>query len=220
MADILNYAALKCYRGGNVGHKIAVVIHDRPFLTCQEASVERGFVVWFTGLSGAGKSTLAQRLGSLLRERGLKVEVLDGDIVRTNLSRGLGFSKEDRDTNIRRIGFVCELLARNGVAAIAAAISPYREIRDEVRGKIGDFVEVYVKCPFDVLRERDVKGLYTKALRGEIRNFTGISDPYEEPLNPEVTLETDQQTVEESVASLVASLEELGYLTPARAVVS
>jgi adenylyl-sulfate kinase len=182
--------------------------------------VERGFVIWFTGLSGAGKSTLARRVGSLLRERGLKVEVLDGDVVRTNLSAGLGFSKEDRDINIRRIGFVCGLLARNGVAAIAAAISPYREIRDEVRRNTGDFVEVFVKCPFDVLKERDVKGLYSRALRGEISNFTGISDPYEEPLNPEVTLPTDQQTVEESLASLVAKLEELGYLAPAPAVVS
>ena len=180
--------------------------------------MERGFVVWFTGLSGAGKSTLACELESVLRERGLKVEVLDGDLVRTNLSKGLGFSKEDRDTNIRRIGFVCKLLARNGVATIAAAISPYREVRDEVRRDIGDFVEVYVKCPIDVLKERDAKGLYAKALRGEITNFTGISDPYEEPLNPEVVLETDKQSVEESLATLMARLEELGYLTPARAV--
>ena len=180
--------------------------------------MERGFVVWFTGLSGASKSTLACELESVLRERGLKVEVLDGDLVRTNLSKGLGFSKEDRDTNIRRIGFVCKLLARNGVATIAAAISPYREVRDEVRRDIGDFVEVYVKCPIDVLKERDAKGLYAKALRGEITNFTGISDPYEEPLNPEVVLETDKQSVEESLATLMARLEELGYLTPARAV--
>ena len=180
--------------------------------------MERGFVVWFTGLSGAGKSTLARGLESVLRERGLKVEVLDGDVIRTNLSKELGFSKEDRDTNIRRIGFVCKLLARNGVATIAAAISPYREVRDEVRRDIGDFVEVYVKCPIDVLKERDAKGLYAKALRGEISNFTGISDPYEEPLNPEVVLETDKQSVEESLATLMARLEELGYPTPARAV--
>ena len=175
-------------------------------------------MVWFTGLSGSGKSTLACALESLLRERGLKVEVLDGDVVRTNLSKGLGFSKEDRDTNIRRIGFVCRLLARNGVAAIAAAISPYREIRDEIRRDIGDFVEVYVKCPIEVLVDRDAKGLYERALRGEITNFTGISDPYEEPFNPEVTLETHKQSVEESLAALVDKLEELGYLTPARAV--
>ncbi len=180
--------------------------------------MERGFVVWFTGLSGAGKSTLARGLESVLRERSLKVEVLDGDVVRTNLSKGLGFTKEDRDTNIRRIGFVCRLLASNGVATIAAAISPYREIRDEIRRAIGDFVEVHVKCPLDVLKKRDSKGLYAKALRGEISNFTGISDPYEEPLNPEVTLETDKQSVEESLAALVARLEDLGYLTPTRAV--
>ena len=176
--------------------------------------MERGFVVWLTGLSGSGKSTLACALESLLRERGQKVEVLDGDVVRTNLSKGLSFSKEDRDTNIRRIGFVCKLLARNGVAAIAAAISPYREVRDEVRREIGDFVEVYVKCSLDVLVERDAKGLYTKALRGEISNFTGISDPYEEPLNPEVIVETDRQTEEESLSTLVARLEELAWLTP------
>ncbi|MEE9285402.1 MAG: adenylyl-sulfate kinase [Dehalococcoidia bacterium] len=180
--------------------------------------MERGFVVWFTGLSGSGKSTIASGLESVLRERALKVEVLDGDVVRTNLSKGLGFSKEDRDTNIRRIGFVCQLLARNGVVAIAAAISPYREIRDEVRGEIGDFVEVHMKCPIDVLTERDTKGLYVKALRGEIPNFTGVSDPYEEPLNPEVMLETDKQTEGESLAVLVATLEKLGYLAPARAV--
>ena len=180
--------------------------------------MERGFVVWFTGLSGAGKSALAHRLETVLRGRGLKVEVLDGDVVRTHLSKGLGFSKEDRDTNIRRIGFVCKLLARNGVVAIGAAISPYREIRDELRRDIGDFVEVYVKCPMEVLLERDVKGLYAKALRGEIPNFTGVSDPYEEPLNPEVTLETDKQSPEESLAALVARLEELGYLTPAHTV--
>ena len=177
---------------------------------------ERGFVVWFTGLSGAGKSTLARALESALRERGLQVEVLDGDVVRSNLSTGLGFSKEDRDTNIRRIGFVCKLLARNRVAVIAAAISPYREIRDEIRHDVGDFVEVFVKCPIDVLKERDAKGLYARALRGEIANFTGISDPYEEPLNPEATVNTDRESEAESLAILIAKLEELGYLTPAR----
>ncbi len=181
---------------------------------------ERGFTVWFTGLSGAGKTTIAERLYQVLRERELKAEILDGDVVRTNLSKGLGFSKEDRDTNIRRIGFVCKLLTRNGVAAIASAISPYRSVRDEVRDQIGDFVEVYTKCPLDVLQERDVKGLYAKAIKGEIANFTGVSDPYEEPLNPEVVLETDKETVDESLAKLVAKLEELGYLTPAAARVS
>ena len=170
--------------------------------------------MWFTGLSGAGKTTIAHGLERALRERGLKVEVLDGDVDRTHLSKGLGYSKEDRDTHIRRVGFVCHLLARNGVAAIAAAISPFRDIRDEVRAQNGDFVEVYVKCPLEVLQQRDVKGLYAKALRGEIPNFTGVSDPYEEPLDPEVVLETDRETEEESLAKVVAKLEELGYLAP------
>ena len=181
---------------------------------------QRGFTIWFTGLSGAGKTTIAERLYQLLRDRGLKVEMLDGDVVRTNLSKGLGFSKEDRDTNIRRIGFVCKLLTRNGVVTIASAISPYRAVRDEVRAEIGDFVEVYAKCPLDVLQERDVKGLYAKAIKGEIANFTGVSDPYEEPLNAEVVLESDKETVDESLAKLVAKLEELGYLTPVSARVS
>ncbi|MER3514768.1 MAG: adenylyl-sulfate kinase, partial [Chloroflexota bacterium] len=135
-----------------------------------------GFTVWFTGLSGAGKSTIAHILEHELRARGMKVEVLDGDVVRTHLSKGLGFSKEDRDTNIRRIGWVCEVLSRNGVVAIAAAISPYRAIRDEIRARIPNFIEVYVQAPLEVLMERDVKGLYKKALAGEIANFTGISD--------------------------------------------
>lgn len=171
-----------------------------------------GFTVWFTGLSGAGKSTLAQRLESELRDRGHKVEVLDGDVVRTNLSKGLGFSKEDRDTNILRIGFVAHLLSRNGVAVITAAISPYREIRDQVRSQIGDMVEVYAKCSIEELTRRDVKGLYEKALRGELPNFTGISDPYEEPLAPEVTVETDRETVDQSLAKILACLEGKGYL--------
>ena len=173
-----------------------------------------GFTVWFTGLSGAGKTTIAERLDTVLRDRGLKVEVLDGAVVRTNLSKGLGFSKEDRDINIRRIGFVCNLLTRNGVVAIGAAISPYRAVRDEVRAEIGRFVEVHVRCPLEVLQERDVKGLYAKAARGEVANLTGVSDPYEEPLNPEVVLETDKETEEESLAKVVAKLEELGYLSP------
>lgn len=171
-----------------------------------------GFTLWFTGLSGAGKSTIARLAEQSLRERGLRVEVLDGDVARQNLSKGLGFSKEDRDTNIRRIGFVCNLLTRNGVVAIAAAISPYREVRDEVRRDVGRFVEVYVRCPLDALVERDVKGLYRKALAGEIANFTGVSDPYEPPLNPEVTLETDRETPDESAAKLLAWLELHGYI--------
>jgi adenylyl-sulfate kinase len=170
--------------------------------------MQQGFTIWFTGLSGAGKSTVARIIETSLRERGLKVEVLDGDVVRTNLSKGLGFSKEDRDINIRRIGFVCKLLSRNGVIAIAAAISPYREIRDEVRRDTGNFVEVYVSCPLDKLVERDVKGLYKKALAGEIANFTGVSDPYEAPLTAEVILETDKETAEESAARLIAFLEQ------------
>src|SRR5512139_2327923 len=148
-----------------------------------------------------------------LRGRGYKVEVLDGDVVRTHLSKGLGFSKEDRDTNIRRIGWVCEVLSRNGVVAIAAAISPYREIRDEVRGKVGQFVEVYVECPIPVLAERDVKGLYKKALAGEIKNFTGIDDPYEAPTNPEVTVHSDAETPEESLAKILAKLEEQNLIS-------
>lgn len=172
----------------------------------------KGVTVWFTGLSGAGKSTIAARLEEVLRERGLRVECLDGDVVRTNLSKGLGFSKEDRDTNIRRIGFVCNLLTRNGVIAIASAISPYRAIRNENRTLIGDFIEVYTSCPLEELVSRDVKGLYEKALSGEIPNFTGVSDPYEEPLDPEVVVHTDRETVEESLAKVLAALEQRGYI--------
>jgi len=176
--------------------------------------ITRGFTLWFTGLSGAGKTTIAHLVEQELRDRGVPVEVLDGDVVRTNLSKGLGFSKEDRDENIRRIGFVCHLLSRNGVATIAAAISPYREIRDEVIEKIGDFVEVYVKCPVEVCAQRDVKGLYEKAFRGEIPQFTGVSDPYEPPVKAEVVAETDQEAPEQSAAKVIASLESLGYLHP------
>ncbi len=179
-------------------------------------NLEHGCTIWFTGLSGAGKSTLANLIEAELRARSLRVEVLDGDVVRTHLSKGLGFSKEDRDTNIRRIGWVCEVLSRNGVVAIAAAISPYREIRDEVRGKVGRFVEVYVSAPIDVLAERDVKGLYKKALRGEIKNFTGVDDPYEAPLNPEVVCYSDgSETAQQSAAKILSKLEELGYIPAA-----
>lgn len=175
----------------------------------------KGFTLWFTGLSGTGKTTLARGVEAVLRQRGMKVEVLDGDIIRQNLSKGLGFSKKDRDTNIKRIGFVCKLLTRNGVVAIASAISPYREVRDFVRQDIGDFVLVYVKCPLDVLIQRDVKGLYRKALSGEIPNFTGISDPYEEPLNPEIVVDSSLETPQESIARIIARLEELEYVPPA-----
>jgi adenylylsulfate kinase len=174
-----------------------------------------GFTIWFTGLSGSGKSTIAHLLETELRNRGHKVEVLDGDVVRTHLSKGLGFSKEDRDTNILRIGWVCEVLSRNDVAAIGAAISPYREIRDQVRANIGRFVEVYVEAPLEVLADRDVKGLYRKAMAGEIKGFTGVDDPYEEPLNPEVVCHSDgSETPEESAAKVLAKLEELGYSPP------
>ena len=173
-------------------------------------SKPKGFTVWFTGLSGAGKTTLAQTLVPELRARGLNVEVLDGDEVRTNLSQGLGFTKEDRDTNIRRIGYVSRLLARNGVAVISAAISPYREIRDEVRQSIEaegiEFIEVHVKCPLEVLTERDVKGLYQKALAGEIKEFTGVSDPYEEPLHPEVVVQTDHESIPISARKILDQL--------------
>lgn len=174
----------------------------------------KGFTLWFTGLSGSGKSTIANEVEQILLERGMKVEILDGDVVRTNLSKGLGFSKEDRDTNIRRIGFVCNLLTRNDAVAIAAAISPYKSIRDELRKMIGRFVEVYVECPLEVLTERDVKGLYKKALSGEIKNFTGVSDPYEAPENPEVVVNSCTETVEESVAKIIRTLELMNYIPP------
>jgi len=173
---------------------------------------QRGVTIWFTGLSGSGKSTVANIFIDRLKQAGKKVEILDGDIVRTNLSKGLGFSKEDRDTNIRRIGFVAHLLTRNGVAVITAAISPYRSIRDENRKLIGNFVEVFVKCPLEECIKRDVKGLYKKAMAGEIKEFTGVSDPYEEPLRPEVVVETAVQSPGESAGVIMAKLEELGYV--------
>jgi adenylylsulfate kinase len=176
----------------------------------------KGFTLWLTGLSGAGKTTLAERLVPELRARGVQLEVLDGDEVRTNLSKGLGFSKEDRDTNIRRIGYVSRLLARNGVGVVTAAISPYREVRDEVRRSVeadgAEFVEVFVKCPIEVLAERDVKGLYKKALAGEIKEFTGVSDPYEEPLKPEITVETNFESVETSAGRIIRELELRGLI--------
>ena len=174
--------------------------------------MSKGFVVWFTGLSGAGKSTIAAALQSELARRGRSSELLDGDEVRTHLSKGLGFSKEDRDTNIRRIGYVARLIARSGGIAITAAISPYREIRDEVRGQTPNFVEVFVRCPLDTLVERDTKGLYRKAIAGEIANFTGVSDPYEEPLRAEVTCDTSEESLGESLAKVLDKLERLGLL--------
>jgi adenylylsulfate kinase len=168
--------------------------------------------VWFTGLSGAGKTTISEAVENVLRTRGYKVEPLDGDIVRQNLTKGLGFSKADRDENIRRIGFVAHLLSRNGVVVLVSAISPYREIRDEVRGRIGDFVEVFVNAPLETCEQRDVKGLYQKARAGEIKGFTGIDDPYEAPLKPEVECHTDLESVEESVAKVLRALEGYGYV--------
>ena len=171
--------------------------------------MHKGFTVWFTGMSGAGKTTVARLLEQRLRAADARVEVLDGDVVRTRLSKGLGFSKDDRDENIRRIGFVCELLSRNGTIAIAAAISPYRAVRDEVRAAIPSFVEVYMECPVDVLIKRDTKGLYKRALAGEIARFTGISDPYEPPLAPELVIHSGRETPDESVEKIWAALENL-----------
>ncbi|KPJ52948.1 adenylylsulfate kinase [candidate division TA06 bacterium DG_24] len=172
----------------------------------------KGFTVWFTGLPCSGKTTVSQIVEKEIRATGRNVEVLDGDVVRTNLSKGLGFSKEDRDTNIKRIAFVCKLLTRNGAATIAAAISPYRAIRDHARMEIGNFVEVYVRCPVEVCEQRDVKGMYKKARAGEIQGFTGIDDPYEEPLAPEVVVDTDKEAPGESAQKVMAKLRELGYL--------
>jgi adenylylsulfate kinase len=171
-----------------------------------------GFTIWFTGLSGSGKSTLSEIIEERLKARGRNVEILDGDIVRTHLSKGLGFSREDRDTNIKRIAFVCGLLTRNGVICISAAIAPYSEAREWARHEIKNFVEVYVKCPIEVCRQRDVKGLYKLVDEGKIKNFTGVDDPYEEPEHPELVIETDKESIEESVERIFAKLVELGYL--------
>jgi adenylylsulfate kinase len=179
--------------------------------------LDRGFTLWFTGLSGAGKTTIAEIVERELRDRVGTVEVLDGDIVRTNLSKGLGFSREDRDTNVLRIGFVANLLTRNGVAVIVSAISPYEEVRDQVRRDIGDdFVEIFVDAPLQVCAERDVKGLYKKAFSGEIPAFTGVSDPYEPPAAPELHIKTNEEEPQESARRVISKLEELGYLEPAK----
>ena len=180
----------------------------------------KGFTVWFTGLSGAGKSTIAEMLFHEFQARGMKTEILDGDEVRKNLSKGLGFSKEDRDTNILRIGFVANLLTRNGVATICCPISPYKEARDACRAQIGDFVEVYVYATVDeIAAHRDPKGLYKKALAGEITGFTGVDDPYEAPENPEVKLDTLVETPEESLQNLMTRLKELGYIDSAEVLI-
>ncbi len=176
---------------------------------CQE---QKGFTLWFTGLPCSGKSAVADRVAEILRDHNLRVERLDGDVVRKSLCRDLGFSKKDRDENIRRVAFVAKLLTRNGVAVLTSFISPYREIRDEARREIGEFIEVYVKCPLEVCMSRDVKGMYQKAIRGEIKEFTGISDPYEEPVNPELVLETDRETLEESARKVLDYLKKAGYI--------
>jgi adenylylsulfate kinase len=180
--------------------------------------VKKGFVLWFTGLSGAGKSTLSAELARRLARAGCPVELLDGDEVRTHLSKGLGFSREDRDINVRRIGFVARLLARHGVIAITAAISPYRDVREEqrslTRGDGAGFFEVYMECPIEVLAERDVKGLYRKALAGEIPHFTGVSDPYEPPAQPDVVIRSDRDTIEQGLGRVLATLVEQGLLAP------
>ena len=176
-------------------------------------SDRQGFILWFTGLSGAGKSTLAQYITPKLIELGVPVETLDGDEVRENLSKGLGFSKEDRDTNIRRIGFVANMLSRNGVCSITAAISPYKSVRDECRQKSqAPFIEIYVEAPLEVVEERDTKGLYKKARAGEIKQFTGISDPYEAPESPEITVHTGDQSIEESGEVIIAYLRDKGLI--------
>ncbi|MEL7242910.1 MAG: adenylyl-sulfate kinase [Cyanobacteria bacterium J06573_2] len=172
----------------------------------------KGVTVWLTGLSGAGKTTIARRIEEQLKARSCQVEVLDGDLIRTWLSQGLGFSKKDRDTNVRRVGFVANLLSRNGVVVIAAMISPYQEIRDEIRAINKDFVEVHVNTPLEICEARDVKGLYARARAGEIKGFTGIDDPYEVPTNPEVICESGKETVEESANKVIGALEKLGYL--------
>jgi adenylylsulfate kinase len=180
-------------------------------------NAERGFTLWFTGLSGSGKTTISELVERELRNRERPVEVLDGDIVRTNLSKGLSFSRDDRNINVLRIGFVANLLTRNGVGVIVSAISPYKEARDQVRRRIVDFVEVFVDAPLEVCAERDVKGLYKKAFAGEIKGFTGVSDPYEPPNAPDLVLKTDEESPEDSARRVIEKLEFFGYLWPREA---
>ncbi len=173
---------------------------------------QKGFTAWFTGLPCCGKTTIADKIAEMLKQKGYKVERLDGDIVRQDLTNDLGFSKEDRDENIRRVTFVAKLLTRNGVAVLTTFVSPYKEMRNNARKEIKDFVEIYVKCPIELCKKRDVKGMYKKALEGKIKNFTGVDDPYEEPENPEIILYTDKETIEESVQKTIDELIKLGYI--------
>jgi len=205
----------------NTSHLSPITCHLKHQTDCQLIKRERrkekmtehkGCVLWFTGLSGSGKTTISERVDQKLKSQGYKVELLDGDVIRTNLSKGLGFSKEDRDINIRRIGFVAHLLSRNGVIAIAAAISPYQTIRDEIREMEPDFIEVYVKASLKMCEKRDIKGLYAKARAGELKGFTGIDDPYEEPTNPEIICDTDTETIDESIAKVISYLTQSGYI--------
>ena len=193
--------------------EVAKILMDATKNQKVETAQQKGVTVWFTGLSGSGKSTIAAKLNEILVEKAYKTEILDGDIIRQNLTKGLGFSKEDRDENIRRIGFVAQLLTRNNTIVIAAAISPYREVRDEVRAKIGDFVEVYVSTPLEVCEKRDIKGLYKRARAGEIKQFTGIDDPYEEPLNPQVNCDAQSETVDECTGKVYKYLRDNGYVS-------
>jgi len=180
------------------------------------APADSGFAVWFTGLSGSGKSTLAEMLAAELEARGIRWELLDGDVVRLNLSKGLGFSKEDRDTNILRIGWVAERLAYHGAAVLVSAISPYRQTREQVRAQIPRFVEIFVSCPVEECARRDVKGLYDKAMRGEITGFTGVDDPYEEPLDPDVVVQTDKMSPDECLDAILRGLAERGHISEPR----
>ena len=195
------------------------VVDDAPvdneeLLPERKYPTNEGFVLWLTGLSGSGKSSIAKKLAQELKERSCLVEVLDGDVVRTNLSKGLSYSREDRNTNIRRIGFVANLLSRNGVATIVAAISPYQETRENLRTTTTNFIEVFVNAPLDVCEARDVKGLYAMARAGEIRAFTGIDDPYEAPQNPDIICYTSEETLEESVTKILTELEQRDYIPP------
>jgi len=173
---------------------------------------QKGVTLWFTGLPSSGKSAIADRLAGILKDRGYRVERLDGDVVRQDLTRDLGFSRADREENIRRVAFVAKLLTRNGVFVLCSFVSPYREMRARARAAVGSFVEVYVKCPLEVCAARDVKGMYKKAKAGEIREFTGVSDPYEEPLHPDLVVETDREPLEGSVGRVLARMKELGFL--------